>query len=381
MKKILFVHTTYRNIGGEDIAVNNEINFLKKYYDVEVIKFSNSKISFSDIYSFFTNSNIKSNRKLQAKINNFNPDFAYIHNTWFKGSLGLFSILRKNNIEIILKIHNFRYDCTRTFFTSKHLKDKEFCNACGLKKNNVGVFNKYFQNSYIKSIVVNNYGIKYFKILKRGNFKIIVLTNFHKKYLTEIGIKNDRVFVFPNYLDLFDEDASAVKEDFIVYAGRVSEEKGIEELITSFIKCDFKNTKLIIIGDGPILNYLRNKFSTESIEFKGELKNSEVKQLINKSKAVVTATKLFEGQPTLLCEASSLGVSSIYPRTGGISEFFPIEDIFSFEQFNYSELVEKLKLTKDVKALENTGNKNKKFIEKKLNKKNLLKQYEKILDE
>ena len=67
MKKILFIHTTYRNIGGEDVAVNNEINFLKKHYDVQVIKFSNSKISLADFYSFFTNSNLKSNRELQKK--------------------------------------------------------------------------------------------------------------------------------------------------------------------------------------------------------------------------------------------------------------------------------------------------------------------------
>tara|TARA_B100000579_G_C22829146_1_gene854887 strand:- start:323 stop:1468 length:1146 start_codon:yes stop_codon:yes gene_type:complete len=381
MKKILFIHTTYRNIGGEDVAVNNEINFLKKHYDVQVIKFSNSKISLADFYSFFTNSNLKSNRELQKKINNFNPDFAYIHNTWFKGSLGLFKVLKKNNIEIILKIHNFRYDCTRTFLSRKHLKDKEFCNACGLKKNNVGIFNKYFENSYIKSIFVNNYGIKYFQILKRSNFKILVLTEFHKQYLTEIGIESKRIFVFPNYVDLIEKDIETSREDLIVYAGRISEEKGVLELISAFKKCSFKNTKLIIIGDGPNLSYLKNKFSSKDIEFKGELSNSDVKQLINKSKAVVTATKLFEGQPTLLCEASSLGVSSIYPRSGGISEFFPEENLFSFEQFNYSELVEKLKLTKDNNILKDSGNKNKVFIEEKLNQKNLLKEYEEILDE
>ena len=381
MKKILFVHTTYRNIGGEDIAVNNEINFLKKYYKVEVIKFSNSKISLSDLYSFFTNSNIISNRELKSKIKNFNPDFAYIHNTWFKGSLGLFKVLMKNNIEIILKIHNFRYDCTRSFLSREHLKGEEFCKACGLNKNSVGIFNKYFLNSFIKSVFVNNYGTTYFNLIKRSNFKIVVLTKFHKKYLSKLGINNDRIYVFPNYIDLVKENINDPKEDVIVYAGRISEEKGILELITSFKKCSFNNTKLIIIGDGPILSYLKDKFSSEDIEFKGELPNSEVKKLINKSKAVVTATKLFEGQPTLLCEASSLGVASIYPKTGGISEFFPAENLLSFEQFNYSELVDKLKLTQDEEILKDTGKKNKEYIEKKLNHQKLLEKYQIILDE
>ena len=381
MKKILFIHTTYRNIGGEDVAVNNEINFFKKYYDVEVINFSNSKISLVDIFSFLINSNPQSNRVLQKKINDFNPDFAYVHNTWFKGSLGIFRGLKKNNVETLLKIHNFRYDCTRTYFSKKHLNDKEFCNACGLKKENVGIFNKYFENSYIKSFFVNKYGIKYFQIIKKNNFKILVLTEFHKEYLKEIGIENDRIFLFPNYVELIDKDIHTSKEDLILYAGRISEEKGVLELISAFKICNFKNTKLVIIGGGPILSHLKNKFSEEGIEFKGEQTNSEVKQLINKSKAVVTVTKLFEGQPTLLCEASALGVPSIYPRSGGISEFFPEEDLFSFEQFNYSDLIEKLKLTKDNNLLKDSGYKNKKFIEDKLNQKNLFKKYETILHE
>ena len=33
-KKILIVHNKYRNIGGEDIAVQKEIEFLKTFNDV-----------------------------------------------------------------------------------------------------------------------------------------------------------------------------------------------------------------------------------------------------------------------------------------------------------------------------------------------------------
>ena len=42
MKKILFVHTEYTETGGEDIAVKNEINFLKNHYEVETLIFNNS---------------------------------------------------------------------------------------------------------------------------------------------------------------------------------------------------------------------------------------------------------------------------------------------------------------------------------------------------
>ena len=38
MKKILLVHNTYKYLGGEDIAVTKEIEFLKKHCQVETLK-------------------------------------------------------------------------------------------------------------------------------------------------------------------------------------------------------------------------------------------------------------------------------------------------------------------------------------------------------
>ena len=37
----------------------------------------------------------------------------------------------------------------------------------------------------------------------------------------------------------------------VVYAGRISKEKGIEELIKAWVKLTRKNYSLLIIGDGP----------------------------------------------------------------------------------------------------------------------------------
>ena len=41
MKKLLIVHTNYQNKGGEDIAVEKEISFLKRNYEVKTLIFSN----------------------------------------------------------------------------------------------------------------------------------------------------------------------------------------------------------------------------------------------------------------------------------------------------------------------------------------------------
>ena len=41
------------------------------------------------------------------------------------------------------------------------------------------------------------------------------------------------------------------------------------------------------------------------------------------SKVVISATKLYEGQPTLLCEATMNYIPVIFPNSGGINEFLP----------------------------------------------------------
>ena len=37
MKKILLIHNKYRYMGGEDIAVENELSFLKDKFEVETL--------------------------------------------------------------------------------------------------------------------------------------------------------------------------------------------------------------------------------------------------------------------------------------------------------------------------------------------------------
>ena len=97
-------------------------------------------------------------------------------------------------------------------------------------------------------------------------------------------------------------------------------------MIHAFLNSGMDDYKLKIIGNGPLLKSLLN-IEYENIEFLGEVENQEVLEIIQNSICVITATKLYEGQPTLLCEASSLGVPSIFPNTGGISEFFSREII------------------------------------------------------
>ena len=108
---------------------------------------------------------------------------------------------------------------------------------------------------------------------------------------------------------------------------------------------------------------IRIKRSRASRAIRLEAKNREKKsraeelKIIKNSKAVITATKILEGQPRLLCEASSYGVPSIFPNFGGVGEYFPKNYSFSFEQYNYEQLKEIIESLDDNKLVAEEGRK------------------------
>ena len=88
------------------------------------------------------------------------------------------------------------------------------------------------------------------------------MTEFQKKYLINLGVKANRLFVHKNFIEgnpseLHEYDP---KSEYISYAGRISKEKGLYELIENFLRLKNQNLKLMLIGDGPELKKIKNKF-------------------------------------------------------------------------------------------------------------------------
>ena len=55
MKKILVINTKYKISGGEDTNIIDELDFLRKNYEIQYLEFNNSKkINILDLFAFFT---------------------------------------------------------------------------------------------------------------------------------------------------------------------------------------------------------------------------------------------------------------------------------------------------------------------------------------
>ncbi len=376
-KKLLIVHNFYRDFGGEDANINEEIKFFEKKYDLKFFYADNKeKINLYDIFSFFILSNKLTNKKFKKVIDSFKPDLVYVHNTWFKINLGIFKILQNKKIKTVIKIHNFRYDCSRFLLQKNHLKDKKECFACGFKLNSKSIFNRYYKESFLKSLFLIFYSKKYFRILTSNKFDIISINNFQRKKLETAGLDQDNLNVIYNPINFRKIEYDKFSEKSLIYAGRISKEKGVQHLINAWQSSELTNFKLYIVGEGDQKEELQNTYRTNGdLKFLGHQSNDDVLKLINNATAVVTATTLYEGQPRLLCEASSLKTVSIYPSFGGMNEFFPNDYKLAFEQFNYKDLVNKLNLLLDDELIKISSEKVYNHLLKKLSEEEIFKKF------
>ena len=382
MQKILVVHTKYKIKGGEDSNIQNEIDFLKKSFNVESLIFDNSSsLNFYDFLSFLVVSNFQANKILKNKLDSFKPDYVYIHNTWFKLGLGIFKILKKNNIKTILKIHNFRYECGSYWLLRNHLKKNSFCSACTKKQTRYTIFNKYYEDSFLKSIFLIIYSKKYYKILKNNPIKILALSSFHLNSLINIGIDEKKISLFYNPISVAQNQNLQYnsKSNYIVYAGRLTNSKGVYEMLNAWVKSDLAKLEFRIVGTGDIAENLKSEFSLKNIKFLGEIDNEKVLETINGARAVITATKMYEGQPRLLSEASMYGVPSIYPNFGSMPEFFPENYSFTFKQYDYNSLTKIINLLEDEQLLQKASKNLFSHFEKLLSEENLKNQFYKAL--
>ena len=380
MKKILVLHTNYIHIGGEDVAVNNEIKFLKENYHVDSLLIENTiNTNTAQKISFLSLSNYETNKKLEKKIKEIHPDIVYIHNTWFSTMLGVFNVLKKyENVQIIVKVHNFRYDC----INAVHYRDNRICHDCNTSSRYQGIKNKCYENSVLKSTALTHYSKKYFSILKNSNLKILALTNFHKNYMVNLGINAQKIYVFENPISTIRENSIEIKKSkTLIYGGRISKEKGVEEIIDSFLMSGLKDYEFEIYGDGPELEVLKKKYiSANRVKFKGFVENKKMIEKIKTSQAVLLGTKMYEGQPTLITEAIFHKTLVLSPSLGGMMDFFD-DDTFLYTSGDYLDLTDKINTLVNKKLVNKVVNNNFNYLNDKLSNINLYQKFQEIVND
>ncbi|MGV3028760.1 glycosyltransferase family 4 protein [Streptococcus hyovaginalis] len=107
----------------------------------------------------------------------------------------------------------------------------------------------------------------------------------------------------------------------ITYAGRIIREKGIELLLQAYSEIPESSDKILMVaGDGPILEELKETYRRTDIHFLGKLDFEQTMSLMNQTDIFVYPSMFPEGLPTSILEAGSLKSAIIATDRGGTKE-------------------------------------------------------------
>ncbi|MCY9370439.1 glycosyltransferase [Bacillus haynesii] len=154
------------------------------------------------------------------------------------------------------------------------------------------------------------------QILKNKDVKNTVQTN-GKEYL----ILREQNEENPNILNIFGLTVPKKENYNFINIGRLSPEKGQEKLINSFAQLhkEFPNSKLYIVGDGPLKKQLTLQAETLGLEndiiFAGQLENPFA--LLDECDCFVLSSD-YEGQGLVLMEAMIVGKPIIATDVTGV---------------------------------------------------------------
>lgn len=319
--KILMINAFYppNTIGGAEVFLhqiskklseNNEIEILTQ--DKKIEKELEQKIKVHRLIHAYEN--ILFRDIYNPKIPNFNfekYDIIHLHNI-HRFSLRIFKFLKSAKKPIVWTFHDYWLFCPRyNFLNGNNEICNENCMHCTKRiYKNVVYFlrNKYFENN--------------FKEIDKLISFYIAPSNFMKRKLLNFGIKQEKVILLHNGIDLKKWNfCKTENSNIILFIGRISEEKGLSYLINAIpLILKEKNVILNIVGDGAekekMIKLVKKLNLQSNIKFFEKTNMPE--EYYKKCSIVVIPSICEDIFPNVGLESLAIGRAIVGSKLGGI---------------------------------------------------------------
>lgn len=335
--KILQINKYFYKKGGAETVFFNTIKLLERNgHTVIPFCLKNEKNESSPYESYFVNYpelsetsfftklrytpsfiyNQEAAKKLEKLIIKEKPDIAHIHLLFNSLSVSILPILKKYNIPIVMSVHDYRLVCPA--YTFKDGKGS-FCEKCATKHYYNCILNKCSKGNFFNSLMLmldSYFRDKFISPINYIDFFIFVSRFSRDKHIQIEPCFNNKSTYLYNFTPSV-ENIQKEKGKYILYFGRISEEKGIITLIKA-IK-DSPSIQLKIIGTGPLLEELR-QCNVTNIEFLGFKKGEQLINYIRNALYTIVPSECYENNPMTIIESYTLGTPVIASNIGGIPE-------------------------------------------------------------
>ena len=278
-------------------------------------------------------------QRFEAVLDEFQPDVVHLHNIHSYLSPVVGQLAHRRGIRVVWTLHDYkllcpRYDC---------LLDGKPCEQCFTGGKQGVLTHRCMKGSLPASVVAWMEAIKWNRgVLERNTDLYVCPSQFMADKMTKGGFDPAKMVVLNNFLDpikfrLYQSlDHSAPRQYYYCYVGRLSQEKGVADLLEVASHLPYK---LKVAGGGPLEQELRSKYgSCSQIEFLGMLDATAVASLLTDAMLSVAPSQCYENNPLSVIESLSAGTPVAGAQIGGIPELIDEQSGVVFQPFDHEAM-------------------------------------------
>lgn len=323
--KMLIIHNSYQQPGGEDVVFAQECQLLESHgHRVLTYQRSNHEMeAMSRMQRLAQAKNIiwseSSKQQVRELLRREQPDLVHVHNTFMMVSPSIYQVCQEMRVPVIQTLHNFRLLCPAfSLFRDGHVCEE--CPTSGLWRS---VWHGCYRDSRAMSANVALM-LQVHRLSQTWNNSVdtyVALSKFARQKFVDNGLPAGKVRVKPNFVFPDPGEREAAGE-YAIFVGRLSPEKGIATLLAAW---ELLSTAipLLIVGDGPLRTSLEEecqKKNLSTVKFAGRLSAAETRNAIKKAAFLIAPSLWYEGFPMIICEAFACGTPVLCSRLGTLQE-------------------------------------------------------------
>ncbi len=281
-------------------------------------------------------------KKIRTVLDDFQPDVCHLNN--FNYQLTPSIILEivkwrkkaKKECKILFTAHDYQLVCPNHMCNNPNTGAN--CEKC-LGGHYFNCFKgKCIHGSSAKSLIGTAESV-FWKMKNAYKYldTIICCSEFLKSKMDTDKRFASKTVAMHNFVDEA-ERTKTEKEDYVLYFGRFSKEKGIETLMQ--VAKELPDISFIFAGTGPLEESIKDISNVANVGFK---KGEELQNLIRKARFTVYPSEWYENCPFSVMESQMYGTPVLGANIGGIPELIEVGKTGElFESGNAEDLKEKI---------------------------------------
>lgn len=333
--KILFVNkflyprggaeTYFLRIGEELTRRGHEVEYFGMYDEKNTVgnalHLATTNMDFHNagpeklLYPFRILYSFEAKRKLKQVIGQFQPDLIHFNNINFQLTPSVICAGAECGVPMVQTVHDVQMLCPNHMMME--FNSKKLCEACmGKKSKWPCVKKRCIHGSLPKSLIGAVEGTLYEcnHVYDKIDRFICPSAFLEKKLLTVPRFRGKTVMLH-NFLSRVAAAAPAEKGDYVLYFGRLSEEKGIDRILEA---CKLlPDIPFVIAGSGPMEDLCKN-CTLPNVKYVGFQTGKALEDLVAGALFTLHLSIWYENCPLALLESQSLGTPVLCNRIGGI---------------------------------------------------------------